>query len=682
MKFTHQMPDWKNKGNAPTEELKTTGFVAEDRPPANLWNWFWGLITDAIKEIQTKLTTVDNNKVEKTEIIPVITAYSQLDGYDIWCGVEGTHESDKFSTTFRAKGTIFGGENSTDEALCTLLVSGTGDFTATQTVSVMRGNQIYVYSRIGTYTDDGNDPPTFYLDSWGEFELVDKFAKETDLDPTQEVIGSSIFVSDSANQPLIEMNIYGKSEQKEGYRPSPESPSEITNINTPTVSLCGKNIMKPSGTKTHNGVTLTLGNDGIYTISGTTTGYININLGNAYVVAGQKYKPTIVVYSGSINPSYWNFETQSNMDKDSKGYLSSEVSTKMSAFIYNDTAGVTYDAKFAIMLELVTDEEMGLYKPYEGTDLTIDTPNGLAGIRVSSGGNYTDAEGKQWVCDEIDFARGVYIQRCYTFRAETIANLGTTANNRVSVNLPYSGLPYNVQSALCSHFEYKPTVYSDSGNDVGFVVSNKTLFFRFGSNSVINTPTLAQEWLDNQASNGKPLTVHYILETPIETPLTDDQIAAYKALLTYNPYTTIVNDGGANMKVRYVKKSHNDFMQGILDRTEEIKLLWENASVNSSFSKQTITLASGDYDFLIVTTVDGMTMLGNKLGLKNANITGFYSAGNPTNLTFYKRGFSLTDETTLLIGDSTSQKVGTNNTITSGTANDTAIPYQVLGVKL
>ena len=46
--------------------------------------------------------------------------------------------------------------------------------------------------------------------------------------------------------------------------------------------------------------------------------------------------------------------------------------------------------------------------------LTISMPNGLPGIPVSSGGNYTDANGQRWICDEIDFARGKYIKRIKT----------------------------------------------------------------------------------------------------------------------------------------------------------------------------------------------------------------------------------------------------------------------------
>jgi hypothetical protein len=44
-------------------------------------------------------------------------------------------------------------------------------------------------------------------------------------------------------------------------------------------------------------------------------------------------------------------------------------------------------------------------------ELTISTPDGLCGVPVASGGNYTDENGQAWICDEIDFARGVRVRR-------------------------------------------------------------------------------------------------------------------------------------------------------------------------------------------------------------------------------------------------------------------------------
>ena len=51
----------------------------------------------------------------------------------------------------------------------------------------------------------------------------------------------------------------------------------------------------------------------------------------------------------------------------------------------------------------------------DAQSMTITTPNGLPGIPVSSGGNYTDANGQQWICDEKDMARKVRIQRVYGY---------------------------------------------------------------------------------------------------------------------------------------------------------------------------------------------------------------------------------------------------------------------------
>ena len=47
----------------------------------------------------------------------------------------------------------------------------------------------------------------------------------------------------------------------------------------------------------------------------------------------------------------------------------------------------------------------------ERQTITLQTPNGLPGIPVTSGGNYTDPGGQRWVCDEVDLERGVKVRR-------------------------------------------------------------------------------------------------------------------------------------------------------------------------------------------------------------------------------------------------------------------------------
>lgn len=56
MDFENKVPEWKNAGAEPDEELKTKGFTAGYKPPANLFNWFYSLISKAITELQTKLS--------------------------------------------------------------------------------------------------------------------------------------------------------------------------------------------------------------------------------------------------------------------------------------------------------------------------------------------------------------------------------------------------------------------------------------------------------------------------------------------------------------------------------------------------------------------------------------------------------------------------------------------------
>lgn len=102
--------------------------------------------------------------------------------------------------------------------------------------------------------------------------------------------------------------------------------------------------------------------------------------------------------------------------------------------------------------------------------ITLQTPNGLPGIPVTSGGNYTDPQGQKWVCDEVDLERGVKVQRV----------------------------------------------------DKGAFDATKAL----AEQSVI-------------------------LVTPIETPLTPAELAAYKALTTYAPNTVVQAADGAGLKLDY-----------------------------------------------------------------------------------------------------------------------------------
>lgn len=77
-------------------------------------------------------------------------------------------------------------------------------------------------------------------------------------------------------------------------------------------------------------------------------------------------------------------------------------------YIYVDNVGAEVDLTQYMMN---VGESALAFEPYTEQFFAISTPTGLPGIPVSIGGNYTDQNGQCWICDEMDFAKGVYVQR-------------------------------------------------------------------------------------------------------------------------------------------------------------------------------------------------------------------------------------------------------------------------------
>ena len=186
------------------------------------------------------------------------------------------------------------------------------------------------------------------------------------------------------------------------------------------------------------------------------------------------------------------------------------------------------------------------YEPYHDPESTsISTPNGLPGIPTSSGGNYTDADGQKWVCDEIDLARGVYVQRvAYT----TVDGNAIKFKERGKFwNLPDGSAPGcgDLNTAINNFFS--KNMFGANGT-YGFIYTLSTNMKKY-----FKTPDELNEFCKSKYDAGTPLKLYYALITPIETPLTSDQLAAYKQLHTYKGTTIIDNDAGAYMSVRYEK---------------------------------------------------------------------------------------------------------------------------------
>lgn len=176
----------------------------------------------------------------------------------------------------------------------------------------------------------------------------------------------------------------------------------------------------------------------------------------------------------------------------------------------------------------------------ESQTLTLQTPNALPGIPVTSGGNYTDENGQQWVCDEVDLARGVRVQRVTKIKLTSSLSWQTTGNAVDRYFAWFSGI--YTSNVLCTHFST-----ALGSETVGGAIANRNNLIGFAY-AAKGTSTLDdfKTFLD-----ANEVYIWAALESPTETALSAAEISAYKALTAYAPTTTISVTDGAVAEMKY-----------------------------------------------------------------------------------------------------------------------------------
>ena len=181
--------------------------------------------------------------------------------------------------------------------------------------------------------------------------------------------------------------------------------------------------------------------------------------------------------------------------------------------------------------------------------MTLSTTDGLLGIPLNggaTGSSYTDENGKQWVCDEIDFKRGVYIRRIGSVILDGVAHtekshtlIGSTTRYIFTIDEPCT---VNNRMSMCSALEWK---YSYSSDTEHHYAQGNTLYI-FIENQRLSEYKSIDEYLKEH-----PMEVIYQLAEAAETPLSEDKLSEYKSLHTYKPTTVITNSDKAHMAVDY-----------------------------------------------------------------------------------------------------------------------------------
>lgn len=336
--------------------------------------------------------------------------------------------------------------------------------------------------------------------------------------------GNPVSCDDAFAAPLCGLTVYGKSTQD--GTPSPDAPVPIVSAGdggSVAVKVTGKNWMPP-----------------------------NLRTGNFVECSVKKNTQITVVFKGDIVSQGGNilFVGENNEQMwvgIDKGSVRKDIVLKANA------------TKFQYLLEDMASENVCMtwnasspdYEPYREQLLTLPTPNGLPGIPVASGGNYTDQNGQQWICDEVDLERGVKVQRVKSVDISSLDKSFWVFRNDIDANV--SATRYSNKAVIIDFRANAPAMSNilpaGVGNDVNTfrLVATPLYLYQFNLDSS-KFPTV-ESWVEYLEAN--TVLIIYAPATPIETPLTPAEIAAYKAITAYAPDTVVQASDGAGIKLDY-----------------------------------------------------------------------------------------------------------------------------------
>ena len=400
-------------------------------------------------------------------------------------------------------------------------------------------------------------------------------------------------ITDSDNGKIQDMMIYGRSSQS---------------------TTTGKNLLKYpyiAADDMSQGIIFTDNKDGSISISGTATGVVYYNLysnidGKRLTLASGTYK---LVVKGR---SKCNVIVSNNISTVTNGGTFTITDGHNEIYCYITVQeDLTVDETIYPMIQLasITDES---YEPYTGgipspspdypqeiksvVNPTVKVTNEdglkvqsitlnnitLNAIPVSSGGNVT-INGQQYVADYVDVERGKLVRMVGTTDQDTfITTKWDTGSIVIYSQLSNVGTEYAIVT-----ISSKYSSDWSAGDEIHHFTQP------IGQTLVIVLPKTITTVEQGEEIRAKGFKFYYILVTPIEIDLTEEEITAFKALATYYPVTNIsVNseqlDGYTifNYPIsmangwNYVKKQLNDNRDYIYD----MDLQSAEAYVNSEYA--------------------------------------------------------------------------------------------------
>lgn len=385
---------------------------------------------------------------------------------------------------------------------------------------------------------------------------------------------SSYTINNTVDYPLLGLSLYGKSTQ-DGV-PTPENPVDIVSVGDSgsiNIKSCGKNLLNYDAWKTNNAI---IHGTAIFENNGVT---ITATQKDAYTPHFNKYFPELAkvfVMEGETITLSWEESTNKsgrvyiypNGGEDGRVLCNNSLQKKLTYKVQSgvsfitfrfgvDSAGDTISYK-NIMIE--RGSEATAYEPYKGTIAAITSAMPLCGIPVDSGGNYTDSNGQQWVCDELIYnadGTGKILKHAMEVMFDGsddecwIMSSAWSTDTLKSYYIKYTTRgDVTRNNIMCDKYEVAPRAsYTETMTDK-IMSAGFTGGYISSEIDVVKVPILTMDnWKSELSEN--PITVVYQLVEPQEIPLSAAEMAELRQLMTYSGVTNISNSGGADMDVKY-----------------------------------------------------------------------------------------------------------------------------------
>ena len=430
-------------------------------------------------------------------------------------------------------------------------------------------NTVYPYFECGLLTSNGDWVKQIRNDGQTEITEDDLSSEKGNRLLIRFYGKSGVTIKTGTVKPMLYQDGDGTWEPYTGGKPapSPDYPQEIEipgNEGSVGVNVTGAQLFDASKlpTKTQGGATFTNNGDGSFTIlgNGKLTEPFTLSYKLSHDEAIKILKPGNLYMKGGLDGQiYFELQLLSSagnkyLRNNSSVYITDNMLSDIecSFIIYGKNGSTITNATFRPMVYYQKHSD-GTWEPYkEPQNISINTPNGLPGIPVDSGGNYTDSDGQQWICDEVDFTRGKYVQRVkkvvYDGSEDEAWIVHTTTNDYGIANFRIYIADSGNNNGLCSHLIAQSTLIAATQTE-GFMISESTiLYFRIKQDRAKDITEF------RQMLSGDNIAILYILATPIETDLSEEELTAYAALRTNYPTTVVTSDSDpeVGIEVEYV----------------------------------------------------------------------------------------------------------------------------------